>query len=177
MCIIRNRTLVEDTWRPEWRRERAGERGALPPGDVIVSVARWHAERELFQTRAGRIGVALGPEDDLEALSADLARIDLVALEFFSFADGRGYSQARLLRERYGYGGEIRATGAVSSDLVALMERCGIDSFELPAEAAAAALDAFDEISVHYQPAADGGGHIVPRLRGLRASEPGMQTP
>ena len=178
MRIIRNRAVVEDTWRPEWRHEGGGERGALPPGDVIVSLARWHEERALLRTRAGRTGVLLEPGDDVDRLAPDLDGLDLVALDFPGFADGRGYSQARLLRERFGFRGEIRATGYLSSDLLPFMERCGIDAFEVPAEMVSAALDAFGELSVHYQPAPGGGGEIAPCLRGMRPLEqPGHAPP
>jgi uncharacterized protein (DUF934 family) len=80
----------------------------------------------------------------------------VVALEFGQFKDGRAFSLARLLRERYGYQGQIRAVGDVLRDQIFFMRRCGIDAFELRADRSAEdALDAFGEISVTYQAAAD----------------------
>jgi uncharacterized protein (DUF934 family) len=91
------------------------------------------------------------------AIADDVGRLGLVALEFPRFTDGRPYSHARLLRQRLGYRGELRAVGNVLRDQLLFMRRCGFDAFELPDGADVAAwLSAFDEISVFYQPAADG---------------------
>ena len=88
---------------------------------------------------------------------SDVARLDLIALHFPKFSDGRAYSQARLLRERLGYQGELRATGGVLQDQLPFMLRCGFDSFESDqkgfGEALARARTLF---SVVYQPTEDG---------------------
>ena len=93
---------------------------------------------------------------DVVEMVADLPRLELVALEFPKFSDGRALSQARLLRERYGYRGEIRAMGDVLRDQLFFMTRCGFDAFEpRPDRSLEDALAAFDEFSASYQPAAD----------------------
>jgi uncharacterized protein (DUF934 family) len=80
----------------------------------------------------------------------------LVAIEFGGIAEGRGYSQAQLLRKRYRFGGELRAVGSIQRDQLFYLARCGFDSFELPAGAdLVAALEAFDDFSVAYQGATD----------------------
>lgn len=142
--------MVEDTW------QAVADDAPLPDGDVLVSFRRWVLERDAHGGRSGRVGVWIEPDDDVTALAAELDRFALVALRFPRFADGRGFSQARLLRGAYGYRGELRAIGELLRDQLDFMARCGIDSFEVqagwdPVEA----LQAFCEYSVRYQGAAD----------------------
>ena len=99
-------------------------------GDVIVSFARFQADGEALLTEGRRVGVRLKSDEAMEGLAYDLPRLALVALEFPKFRDGRAFSSATLLRERYGYRGEIRAVGEVLRDLAKDMVRCGFDAFE-----------------------------------------------
>ena len=155
MKIIRDRSLIENRWQavPE-----GGLDGGLPsplPEAVIVTLADWQRHGRILASRC-RVGVRLGAGEDIDAIAADLDAIELVALEFGSFTEGRPYSVARMLRGRLGYTGEIRAVGDVSRDRLAFMERCGINAFELREGCDAHdALQAFDEISEVYQRAAD----------------------
>ena len=151
MPLIKNQRIVTDTWRDVEDEE------ALPTGgDVIVSLARWQAEREALRGRNTPLGIRLRSDEDAGAIADDLAYFDLVALEFPQFKDGRAYSTARLLRERHGYTGELRAIGEVLYDQLAFMQRCGFDSFEYAGSLAVEeALAAVDEIDAVYQPAAD----------------------
>jgi uncharacterized protein (DUF934 family) len=155
MRIIRDRRISEDHWLHVPEGGRAGGAGA-----VTVTLQDWRRHRDELARRGPPVGVRLGAADDLDEIVEYLDVIDLVAFDFGSFTEGRGYSHARILRERHGYRGEIRARGDVSRDRLAFMERCGFDAFELrPADALAkdleGALDAFAEISEVYQPAAD----------------------
>jgi uncharacterized protein (DUF934 family) len=129
----------------------------IPPhGDVIVSWSRWKRERAALARHAGRLGVRLPSDTKVDEVAPDLERFAVVAVEFPSFTDGRGYSIARLLRERYGYRGELRAVGDVLRDQLFFMARCGFDAFEIaPRKSAEDALAALTEITVRYQPAAD----------------------
>jgi uncharacterized protein (DUF934 family) len=132
--------------------------GEPPPasGDVIVSLRRWQAERDALLTRKDGIGVQLTGSDALDAIVPDLPWLAVIALEFSSFKDGRAFSLARLLRERHGYKGQLRAVGDVLRDQIAFMRRCGIDAFELRADRSAEdALAALGEFTVSYQAAAD----------------------
>ncbi len=148
--VIKNRQIVEDRWQP------IGDEDALPVGAVIVSLARWQRERAELLARGGPLGVRLPNTADLAELVADLPLLEVVALEFPKFSDGRAYSQARLLRERHGYRGEIRAVGDVLRDQLFFMARCGFDAFEPRADRSLEdALMAFGEFSASYQPAAD----------------------
>lgn len=148
--VIKERRIVEDQW------QHVADEAELPAGPVIVSLARWHRERAELLARGTPVGVRLPNTADLAELAVDLPKLELVALEFPKFADGRAHSQARLLRERYGYRGELRAVGDVLRDQLAYMARNGFDAFELRADRnLEEALQAFDEFSVNYQPAAD----------------------
>ncbi|MCC6472946.1 MAG: DUF934 domain-containing protein [Burkholderiales bacterium] len=159
--LIRKRRIAGDSWRLlEPLRDGApaqpaapGEPAALPTeGDLIVPLAVWREQRAAIATRAGRTGVLLEAADDPAAIAGDLAALALVAIRFPAFADGRGLSNARLLRERYGYGGELRAVGEVLRDSLLGMERCGFDAFALRADQDAEdALRAFDELTETYQ--------------------------
>ena len=100
---------------------RHGKIFALHEHEQVVPLAQWNGEP----------GVLLGPADDPESIAAYLKQISVVAIEFPQFTDGRGYSIARLLRERYGYEGEIRAVGEVLRDNLYYLSRCGFDSFAL----------------------------------------------
>ena len=149
--IIQGGKVVEDGWV-----QLADDAPVPPDGDVIVSLRRWTAEREALLARRGRTGVRLVGGDSLEALAPDLPRIPVVALAFPNFKDGRSFSFARLLRERYGYKGQVRAVGDVLRDQLLYMRRCGVDTFELRADKSADdALKAFAELTVAYQAATD----------------------
>jgi uncharacterized protein (DUF934 family) len=118
--------------------------------------------------------VRLKSSELADAIAADAGRLALIALEFPAFRDGRAYSTARLLRERHGFKGELRAVGQVLRDQFLFMQRCGFDAFEVEEAQAAAWQQAIGEFSVFYQPAADGRPTAV-QLRqqktGTRAAE------
>jgi uncharacterized protein (DUF934 family) len=127
-----------------------------PKGDVIIGWVRFDREDTDFCARDGRLGFRIDPEDELLQVVTHLPKIDLIAINFPKFGDGRGYSKARLLRERYGFKGELRAVGEVLTDQLFYMLRCGFDSFLLAdGKDTQAALDAFHTFSVTYQGATD----------------------
>jgi uncharacterized protein (DUF934 family) len=101
--------------------------------------------------------VILSPADKVEQLAPDLSRFDLVGAEFPGPNEGRGYTQGRLLREHYGWRGELRATGYVRRDQVFFLARCGFNSFELPDSDLDAAAGAFSTFTAKYQPSNDLG--------------------
>ena len=138
-----------------WARVEDGD--PLPESAaVIVSLARWRADRANLVRRNVAVGVRLASDETPADLLGDLERLDLIALDFPNLNDGRHFTTARLLRERHGFRGELRATGQVLRDQLFAMARCGFDSFELqPHQDAEGAHRAFSEISVVFQPAAD----------------------
>ena len=157
MHIIRNRRISRSHWRHVPEGALAGNNGAeLPGGAIIVALADWREHKTELLGRDAPIGVRLGADDALTEICEELDSIALVALAFCGVTEGRGYSQARLLRERHGYRGEIRAIGDVSRDRLAFMERCGFNAYELREDCdLQGALAAFGEISQVYQPGAD----------------------
>lgn len=102
----------------------------LPPGDVILSLARFQSEGDRLLHEGRAVGVRLESDEEVEALAYDLPRIAVVALVFPKFRDGRHYTNARLLRERYGFEGEVRAIGDVLREQAGFMVRCGFDAFQ-----------------------------------------------
>lgn len=150
--IIKNRQLAANSW----QLLKPGADKSLPAlpatGDVIVPLAQWLAQREQLLARTGRLGVWLLNTDDPAVIADDLKHFEVIAVDFPHFTDGRGYSIARLLRERYGWQGELRAVGDVIRDVLYYLSRCGFDAFDLKAgEDAEAALSAFGDFSEAYQ--------------------------
>jgi len=131
---------------------------ALPAaGKVIVSLKRFRAERAALDGSGLAVGVRIPNTEDVATLAQELAAQPLIALEIPKMADGRAYSQARVLRERYAYRGEIRAQGDVLRDQLFHMSRCGINAFELRADQDAQdCLRAFSDYDLAYQRGADG---------------------
>lgn len=124
---------------------------------ATISLARWKTGQDDLAGRNSPLGIRLESGERIDEILPCLNDFSLIALNFPSLNDGRQFTTARLLRERYGYRGQIRAIGHVSRDRLDLMRRCGFDAFELPAgKDANVALAAFGEISVVYQPASDG---------------------
>jgi uncharacterized protein (DUF934 family) len=174
--IIKNRDVVED----DWIVVRAGEQGELPPPDalpagrVLLPLAYWKdAGRTLAASRpAGTLGVWLAPDSEPQDAVAEFGQVALIAVDFPVFRDGRGYSIARLLRERYYWRGELRAIGDVLRDQLAYMARCGFDAFAVREDKNIHdALRAFTELSVHYQTGVD---ETLPLFR--RRAAAGAQT-
>lgn len=109
----------------------AGVEDAVGEGPAILPLARFLAEKDALLARNAPLGVLVEPGEAIEELAPHLGRVSLVVLSFPKFADGRSMSKARLLRERYGFSGEVRASGDVLIDQMPLMRRCGFDSFEV----------------------------------------------
>jgi len=149
--ILRRREVVEDEWR------YLGEEGADPAGKqaLIVPFAEFRTHIAKWRGYDGPLGVRLSPDDAVEDLAEDVQRLSLVAAEFPSPGEGRGYTQGRLLSSRLQFKGELRAVGAgVKQDLLFVMSRCGFDSFELASgQKVEEALKALERYSVAYQPA------------------------
>ncbi|MBR1150908.1 DUF934 domain-containing protein [Bradyrhizobium sp. JYMT SZCCT0428] len=148
--------------------------GAELPGDgaILIPAARFLEDPEGLLKRAGKVGVIWPNNRDLDDLVPYLGRLDAVALMFPSFRDGRAYSQARLLRERHGFDGELRATGQVLRDQFVFMLRAGFDTFEVKKDSDAEAFaSTAKSYSVFYQPTGDGRLTALHRRMQLRHSE------
>jgi uncharacterized protein (DUF934 family) len=146
---------------------------ALPDdGAVLVSAARFLGNPAAILDRKARAGVIWPNNRDVDDLVPHLDRLAVVALVFPTFRDGRAYSQARLLRERFSYRGELRATGQVLRDQFVFMLRAGFDSFEVKKQSDAEAFaQTVKRYSVFYQPTGDGRLTALHRRMQLRHSE------
>jgi uncharacterized protein (DUF934 family) len=141
-------------------------------GGALISAARFLENPEAVMQRAGKLGVIWPNNRDVDDLVPWLDRLSVVGLVFPTFRDGRAYSQARLLRERFGYRGELRATGQVLRDQFVFMLRAGFDAFEVKKEADAEAFAAtVKRYTVFYQPTGDGRVTALHRRMQLRHSE------
>ncbi len=149
--LLRDRQIVIDEWL------YVAEAAADASAPLIVTFDQWKLEPDTWIARGSPLGVALSSAHKVEELAPDLGHFSLVAAEFSGPGEGRGYTQARLLRERWNFKGELRATGHVRTDQVFFMARCGFNSFELPDTEFDAALAAFSAFSAAYQPSNDLG--------------------
>ncbi|HEY0219203.1 MAG TPA: DUF934 domain-containing protein [Afipia sp.] len=152
MPLVKGNQIVADEF------ATLGDEDAVPEsGNVLIPAARFLADSEAFLAREGKVGVIWPNSRDIEELAPYLQKLAAVALVFPSFRDGRAYSQSRILRERYSYKGEVRATGQVLRDQFIFMMRAGFDAFLVKKESDAEAFaNVAKRYSVFYQPAADG---------------------
>ena len=126
-------------------------------GAVLVSLEQWQAHRDALVARGTPLGLKLRSDQPPDAIADDVAHFALIALEFPKFRDGRAYSYARLLRERYGFRGELRAVGEVLLEQLHFMIRVGFDCFEIREPDPLAVYEAaLHDFSVWYQPTGDG---------------------
>ncbi len=173
--LIKHRQIVPDTWRVlglPGTSDAPASAGNLGDGDLIVPLSLWQTHRVELLSRTGRTGVWLEPSDEPADLLAAPPLPELIAVRFPAFTDGRGLSIARLLRERYGFRGELRAIGDVIHDLLFESSRCGFDAFALRADQDAdAALAAFDAFTEAYQATAGRGPLFERRFARVTATQ------
>lgn len=150
MALIKDGGIIGDDWR------HAADDEVLPEGKATVSLKRWLAERDILLEHGAPLGLRLGAADPVETVAPDLGCFEVVVLDMAHFTDGRAFSQARLLRERYGYAGELRARGDFLRDQMFFLARVGVNAFEFPEGTDLEdKLRAFGEFSVTYQAASD----------------------
>ena len=146
--IWKDGAFYPETW------VRVTDAALLPDVPVILTKAQWLAARNALAGRAAPLGLRLEPGEAIDEIAADLPRLALVALSFPKFSDGRAFSTARLLREKHGYAGELRAVGNVLADQIPLMRRVGFDSYEVTNTPTRRALieGRIADVTLHYQP-------------------------
>jgi uncharacterized protein (DUF934 family) len=173
--IIHQREIVDDAW--IYPAQTAAAAADADKGEdtgvnravggrtrVVLSLADFLAAAKSGQLPSGGAALELQPADEVEQLQGLLDRVTLIVVQFPKFGEGRGYTQAQLLRLRYRYTGELRAAGAVKRDHLFHLARCGFDSFDLDAgENLEGALAAFGSFTVGYQPASDLDVHLRAR--------------
>lgn len=150
--LIKNAKITADSWqRLDWAVD--GNLPTVPAtGDVIVPLPLWQAMAGELLARSGRLGLWLDCAEDPALVADSLGAFSLIAVNFPQFTDGRGYSTARLLRERYGWKGELRAIGDIQRDQLYYLARCGFDAFVLnDGLDTQGALSAFSDFTEAYQ--------------------------
>lgn len=145
--IIKDREIVEDTF------TLVTEVGQLPDvGDVLIDATVWEELQPQLAGRNGKIGIKVTGDTEIDQLPANVQELDLIAIEFPVFRDGRGYSLARIIRERLGYSGEQRACGDVLRDQLFYLQRCGFNSFATREDRCIEdALNGLTDFTVTYQ--------------------------
>lgn len=154
--LIKDGQIVENTWSLIAKAEGDAAAVEVPAGQVIIPVAVWHAQKDSLQNRTD-IGVWLDSDEGAELIGADANRFAVIGVNFPLFMDGRAFSTARLLRERYGFTGELRAVGNFMRDQLCYLRRCGVNAFEFSdAEAnLEEAVKSLGDLQEYYQAAVD----------------------
>lgn len=154
--IIKHSSIVADAWQLIRLAEgETAESVQLPAGDLIVPLKVWQARKTELLARPQR-GVWLAPDEVAQDIATDLANLQVVAIDFPQFADGRGYSTAALLRGRFGWRGELRAIGEVLKDQLFYLSRVGFDAYAVSAgKDIEDAIKALNDFSETYQAAVD----------------------
>lgn len=146
MQIIKNKQLTENHW------TFIADDEALKSGNISITLDRWKREQDKLQEHAGAVGIRLKTTDDVAELADVLDSIELIELDFPAFTDGRAFSQARMLRGKYHYQGEIRACGCFIVDQLYYLSRVGVNAFVLNSERdLQQGLLALNDFSVNYQ--------------------------
>src|SRR6187551_1829243 len=169
MPLVKNARITTDMF------VHVADGAELPgDGDILISAQRFLADPDALLRRPGKTGVIWPNNRAVDDLVPHLGRLAAVALVFPTFRDGRAYSQARLLRERHEFRGELRATGQVLRDQLLFLHRAGFDAFEVSKEKDTAAFrEALQRYSVFYQPTGDGR----PNALGARLSRRSPTVP
>jgi uncharacterized protein (DUF934 family) len=164
MLLVEDGSLSVDDWR------HLGDDEPVPAsGPITVSFARWQADQAVLHARADKLGLRLPNTIAPQEIADDVDRFALIVLNFPKFTDGRAYSQARLLRTRFHYAGELRAEGEVLRDQLLFMKRCGFNSFVVGERAIKENwAKAFGEFDVFYQGAPDGRPWVMRQRLGPR---------
>ena len=123
MQIVKDNQLIDNSWK------YVADDAELVDGDITISLLRWEKDHQQLLAHEGKLGLRIAPNDSVDEMAANLKGIDLVELDFPDFADGRLFSHAWYLRSRFGYQGEIRATGHFMPDQVFYLSRVGVNAF------------------------------------------------
>jgi uncharacterized protein (DUF934 family) len=154
--LIKDRHIIEDTWTLLAKPEGEASEVIVPVGQIIVPLGVWNAQKSQLQTRKD-IGVWLDSDETADAIGDEANSLPVIGVNFPSFMDGRSFSTARLLRERYAYNGELRAVGNFIRDQLCYLRRCGVNAFafaspDIDLEVALKSLEDFNE---YYQASVD----------------------
>lgn len=146
MQIIKDQKIIQDTW------HFVEDDALLPDGNISVSVQRWLKDKETLLQHDGQVGIRLISTDDIENIRDDLPQLKLIELYFAAFTDGRSFSHAWMLRNRYDFQGDIKAVGHFMRDQMFYLHRVGVNVFKLEdSHDMLGALNLLNDFSVSYQ--------------------------
>ncbi len=146
MQIIKDQQIIANNW------QYIADNDSLPTGNITVSLTRWLQNQVQLQQHTGQIGVRIEADADINLLTKNLTKITLIELNFPAFTDGRGFSQARLLRDNLQYQGELRAIGNYMLDQVFYLTKVGVNAFALKTvKELETALSTMQDFSYSYQ--------------------------
>lgn len=152
--LVKDGAVVNNTWTV--LEKSADASIAVPAGNTIVPLNLWLQQKAILSNRDD-IGVWIDSDEDVAELSGEINALPLIAVNFPVFADGRGFSTARLLRERYNFTGELRAIGSFIRDQLCYLRRCGVNAFQFADDNIDLdeAVKSLDDFSEYYQTAVD----------------------
>jgi uncharacterized protein (DUF934 family) len=154
--LIKDGVIVDDSWTLIAKTEGDAANAEVPAGQVLIPVAVWNAQKEQLQNRTD-IGVWFDSDEGAELLGDDAKRFAVIGVNFPIFMDGRAFSTARLLRERYGFAGELRAVGNFMRDQLCYLRRCGVNAFAFanPEANLEEAVKSLSDLQEYYQASVD----------------------
>ena len=123
--VLKDNRLIDDSWTL-----LTEDSESLPSGDILLSYSQWQTFSDQLDSHDGSVGVIIEGNADIEDIIEPLLKLPLIAINFPKFVDGRAFSSARLIRERYEYTGEIRAVGGFIRDQLYYLSRCGFNAFK-----------------------------------------------
>lgn len=152
--LIKDGALAKDEWIMVHDAESVAS--VFPSGKIILPLSVWRTHKDELLSRKDQIGVWLASDEFAELIGAEAEELPIIALNFPTFMDGRSFSTARLLRERYNFTGELRAIGHIIRDQLFYLKRCGFNSYSFSDETDVhAALESLNDFTETYQAAAD----------------------
>lgn len=155
--LVKDGAIVENEWTLMAKPEGEAAEAAVPTGPVIVPLSVWLAQQDELSARED-IGVWLDTDETADQLGEDAQRFPLLAVHFPAFADGRAFTNARLLRERFGFTGELRAVGYFLAEQACYLRRCGVNAFDFGADREQhlqVTVDALQDFTEYYQASVD----------------------
>lgn len=154
--LVKDGQIVANAWTLLAKSEGDAATVEIPAGQVIIPFAVWNAQKDTLQNRSD-IGVWLDSDEGAELVGADANRFPVIGINFPLFMDGRSFSTARLLRERYGFTGELRALGNFIRDQLCYLRRCGVNAFAFnnPDANLEEAVKSLNDFQEYYQASVD----------------------
>jgi len=131
--LLKDGQVIDNPWQIIEANDEADQE-ALPSGDILVPLSMWLNNQSVLENHSGAVGLWINGGEEIEGIAQSIVTAPVIAINFPKFVDGRGFSVARLLRDRYGFKGELRAVGQIIRDQLFFLKRCGFNAFEFDSE-------------------------------------------